>query len=132
MAHDRESLRKLINQLDESVPREGAQARLDIGAGPDESCFVANEAGYLRFGVELLKAGIAEPDPASDKRVAVDLEYIITDESDIQFDDFVISEDLSTPMPAGQDLIGFAIMIVLLTAVALTVIGLITVITWLV
>ncbi len=131
MAHDRETLRKLVNQLDESVPREGARARLDIGAGPDESCFVANEAGYLRFGVELLKAGLADPDPAS-KRLPVDLDYIVTEESDIQFDAFVSSEDLSTPMPAGHDLTGLAIAIVFMAAVAFAGIGLITVITWLV
>jgi hypothetical protein len=56
---DDERIRALVKQLDDAVPREGDVV---VDANPDdEGCTVvkANRTGYLRLGIELLKAADA-------------------------------------------------------------------------
>jgi len=84
---DAEKINQLIAELDQKVPREGAVVKItQIGGGPDESKIVANSTGYLRFGIEFLKAAVQ---PLSDKQpsqVEVDLKYLISEDSDFGFD----------------------------------------------
>lgn len=55
-------IKELIENLDQSVSSEGAAVRLDqYGGGPDESQITGNRVGYLRLGIEFLKAAYAEP-----------------------------------------------------------------------
>lgn len=62
---DSQSIERLIRELDTIIPREGAHVRLEqLDGGPEESVVSANREGYLRLGVEFLKAGIA-PEPES-------------------------------------------------------------------
>lgn len=62
---DKETIERFIRELDHAVPREGAQVRLEQrDSGPEESIIAGNPPGFLRLGIELLKAGIApEPEP---------------------------------------------------------------------
>lgn len=54
---DEEKIKKLISGLDESVSKEGAAVQFNAyGGGPDESYIQANKQGYLRLGIEILKA----------------------------------------------------------------------------
>ncbi|MFO0947820.1 MAG: hypothetical protein U1D30_18175 [Planctomycetota bacterium] len=60
---DKDAIEKFIRELDQAVPRDGAQVRLEQAeSGLEESVLSANSPGYLRLGIELLKAGIA-PEP---------------------------------------------------------------------
>ncbi|WP_028313241.1 hypothetical protein [Desulfatibacillum aliphaticivorans] len=107
---DHEKVKDFISSLDESVPKEGAAVRMDqYGGGPDESGIRANQAGYLRLGIEFLKAAYAEPayrdkggDDVDREYLDVDLEYLVSLESDVNFDSFertenveLINEDLA-------------------------------------
>ncbi len=88
----------IVRELDRRSPRGGARVRLDqYGGGPNEGRIVANQAGFLRFGIELLKAGLVIYEPEKPQRipVSVDLKYLITDDSVIRFDEFI--RDDTTP-----------------------------------
>lgn len=109
---DPQTVERLIRELDTIVPREGAHVRLEqLDGGPQESVVSANREGYLRLGIEFLKAAVAPeatteehaaepasvPDPgASDngetppprqqlRPVDIDLDYLITKDSLVRF-----------------------------------------------
>ena len=95
MAYDRDELADIVDQLDRRVPREGAWIELkQYGGGPDEGQVIGNREGYLRLGVEFLKAAAAkapnEPIAEAAHPVSVDLEYLIDESSTINFDWFEI------------------------------------------
>jgi hypothetical protein len=95
---DKERLRQLVDQLDRLTPREGACVLMEqVGGGPDEGRFVANETGYLRFGIEFLKAGLAPHKSSEPSRspVTVDIKYLVSEESVIGFDEFVRDDALA-------------------------------------
>jgi|HubBroStandDraft_4_1064222.scaffolds.fasta_scaffold44382_4 hypothetical protein len=62
----RDQIQQHIDQLDAQIPKEDAE--LVISYGGDLACsanceIVGNYIGYLRFGIEMLKAAIVEPEP---------------------------------------------------------------------
>lgn len=127
---DREEIKSTIEGLDSAIGKEGAVVLFDqYGGGPDESRIVANEAGYLRLGVEFLKSAYAEKDPNVDdgNSISVDLEYLITPESDIGFDWFERSETIKTVEEQKQSwksqIFGFSIMAVFFGVIALAIYG---------
>jgi hypothetical protein len=125
----------MVADLDAAVPREGARVHLSqYGGGPDESKLVANQRGYLRLGVELMRAAFAHPSPKSPELIEVDLKYLLTEDSTVGFDWFERREDLSAPKPQHHAimsrLVPVAIVGILLVALALVVIGFGTVISW--
>jgi hypothetical protein len=76
---DDDGLKRLIGQLDDAVPREGAVVLQHDAEGYDDAHFLltANRRGYLRLGIEYLKAAFAEHTSASHPhRVDVDLSYM--------------------------------------------------------
>ena len=127
---DRQSVQQAIALIDREVPRAGARVLLrQYGGGPDEGQFVANESGFLRFGIEFLKSALAEPREGG--AVDVDLEYLVSSDSDIGFDDFQLKE-----MPeqgvhdSSPGLVPILIMSALAAVALLAVIGLVTVVGW--
>jgi len=93
---DEDKIKAIIKQLDDEVPREGAKVILEqYGGGPDESQIVANQKGYLRLGVEFLKAAFAERKSISKKgydSIPIDFGYLISENSTVDFDNFEITE----------------------------------------
>jgi hypothetical protein len=85
-----EAIQNAISSLDKAVPKEGARvAMVQYGGGPDESQIIANRQGYLRLGIEFLKAAYStplQPEPKAPDMVKLDLEYLLTNDSDINFD----------------------------------------------
>lgn len=62
----RDQIQEHINQLDAQVPKENAEFVISYGGDPASSAdceIVGNYIGYLRFGVEMLKAAIMEAEP---------------------------------------------------------------------
>ncbi len=134
MSIDTDGIKRLVDQLDGLVPREGACVRLEqYGGGSDESRFVGNERGFLRFGIEFLKGGLAhtQADDREDKQIQVDLDYLVSEESDVGFDWFVRDENLVSP-DDRRDLVGLALSLGFVLLAVLTVIGLVTVVVWLI
>lgn len=78
-------LRALVLRLDRLLPREGAH--LTIPADTHGHTTVGSRQGYLRLGVELLKAAL-DPLPGSDRepaRIEPELGYLLTDGSRAPF-----------------------------------------------
>ena len=73
---------ELVQELDTIVARDAARVHLrQYGGGPDETQIIANRSGYLRLGIEFLKAGVAVPDEKLS--VPLDFEYLLTSDSDV-------------------------------------------------
>ena len=132
-----DELKTLVDSLDSKVPREGAQVRLrQYGGGPDESQFIANRSGYLRFGIELLKAAFA---PVGERKnqdaIPVDLAYLITSDSNVGFDWFERREDLgpsSERESVGSWVLKITMILVFASVIGLALVGFVTVIQFMV
>jgi hypothetical protein len=62
----RDQIQEHIDQLDAQIPKEDAELVISYGGDLASSAdceIVGNYIGYLRFGVEMLKAAIVEPEP---------------------------------------------------------------------
>jgi hypothetical protein len=129
-----EQIKKLVADLDAAVPRAGARVHLSqYGGGPDESKMVANQRGYLRLGIELLRAAFAPPSPNSPEQIQVDLRYLLTNDSSVGFDWFERREDLADATRAERKpnrLIPAILVLGLGAAVALAMIGFGTLMVW--
>jgi len=93
---DDDSIRQIIEALDAEVPKHGAQVLLHTyGGGPDECYCVANKQGYLRLGIEMLRAGYSESD--EDSLIDVDIEYLRVPGSTVKFDWFERRDPVPIP-----------------------------------
>jgi hypothetical protein len=123
---------ELIAKLDALVPRDGARVSLSqYGGGPDESRVVANRRGYLRLGIEFLRAAFAPHE--KQHLVKADIRYLLTDDSDVGFNWFERREDLPQATPESRrariigPIIGFGFLgLVVLCAL----VGLVTIVRW--
>jgi len=131
-------IQQIVDELDRGILKENARVSLQkYGGDLDEAFIVANERGYLRLGVEFLKAGFTpylHPERAMGKRphaINVDLDYLITDDSDVHFDYFERTEDLKieTYQESWADKgIPFAVLGVIFLVLGLAFVGLVFVI----
>ena len=80
-------LRELVDQLDGLVPKEGAKLR--IPADPDGHTTIGTQRGYLRLGIELLRAGLDPLEPGERNNIPylpLSIEYLVTADSETPFD----------------------------------------------
>ena len=133
---DLSKLAPLVAELDQGVSKNGAVVRLErYGGGSNESKIVANRLGYLRLGIEFLKAALAAPtteEAAGPATIGVELSYLIHPDSNINFVQFERCEDLSIPPAYEQSFVARAAsvgcLIFCLLVVALVVAGLMSLI----
>ncbi len=129
--NDEAELRSIISALDDCVPRDGSWVQLtQYGGGPDEGQITGNCNGYRRLGIEFLRATL---DDDSDQGFGVDLEYLVSPDSTINFDWFELS-DTHSPTKSTYGWLDRVMPIGCLTvfavAVIIFVIGVGTVIQW--
>lgn len=96
-------LEELVARLDRLVPKQGAH--LTIPANKDGHTTVGNRLGYLRFGIEILRAAL-RPTPGSDDaapRILPELELLLT-EGDTPFDFCEIDESIASRPPVASKL----------------------------
>ncbi len=81
LRNEESKLRQIIENLDQSVSKEGAFVRItNYGGGVSENRIIANRNGYLRLGIEFLKAAFAEKHYLQEKfpnMIDVDLDYLL-------------------------------------------------------
>jgi hypothetical protein len=129
-----DDIRKVVEELDNRVSKENARVGLyQYGGNDDESYMVATRNGYLRFGIELLKAGITPAtfyeSPTAD--VDVDLHYLLDDQSTVYFDTFELAEELPVKEVEeswGDTVFIYTIIAVLIVIPILAIVGLIAVV----
>ena len=129
---DERKVRDAIALLEREVPRAGARVRIaQYGGGPDESQIVANEGGFLRLGIEFLKAAYA-PVTGRNQPTAVDVEldYLLTPDSSIQFDWFERREPEEERRASPGRLVPGVIISAVVGTGILAVIGLIALLRW--
>jgi hypothetical protein len=80
----------MVDQLNAMVPTDHAKVEMKVyGGGPDESQIIGTQRGYLRLGIEFMRAAFApKSDPKRPDSIAVDLDDLISDDSDVSFDWF--------------------------------------------
>jgi hypothetical protein len=106
MAEDEETrdvqLREMVERLDRLVSRDGAHLTMAV----EGRTTLGSRAGYLRLGIEFLRAGL-EPRPATEDapaRVEPELGYLLTPDSAAPFDLCEIDEAISSRPPARSPL----------------------------
>jgi hypothetical protein len=129
---DEGQIRSLIKQLDEAIPREG---HVEVLSDEPESTLVrANRLGYLRLGVEFLKAadGPTTRGGAGRDLVDVDLGYLTGLERHCY--SFERREDVWSPMSAEEPssaVAGIVGTVIVLLFLASLVVGAFTILRWL-
>jgi hypothetical protein len=128
-------LKKLVAEIDSLVPTDGAQVQLSqYGGGPDESRVIANQRGYLRLGIEFLKAAFAPHDAHRPHFITAGIRHLLSEDSDIGFDWFERREDLPTVRSRQSRFarfIPFVVFPILFAIAVCALVGFITIIRWL-
>ena len=127
----------MVDQLNAMVTTDHAKVEMKMyGGGPDESQIIGTQRGYLRLGIEFMRAAFApKANPKQPDSVDIDLDYLISDDSDVSFDWFERID--SFPMPPqkesfGSRLTGIIIAILIIGFCVCGVIGIGTVVRWIV
>jgi hypothetical protein len=128
---DRAQIEPVIAALDAMVPKEDARLVIrQYGGGPDECSVVGNERGYLRLAIELLKAAYAPTGFHSRDGVEVNVDYVLGDDSEVQFDWFERREPDARTFNGPAGVGEFVGMLIGLGLVAVFFIGGATVCRW--
>ena len=116
-------LQDLVDRLDRLVPKQGAH--LTLPADAEGRTTAGNRAGYLRLGIELLRAALS-PMPASDEapaQVVPQLEELLTEGSRAPFALCELDESIGSRPPAqsrlgvfGQMGTGVGVVLILILA----------------
>jgi hypothetical protein len=133
-----DEIKQIVDELDRIIPKDNAKVSLQkYGGDLNEAFIIATENGYLRLGVEFLKAGFAPYIPAEKslgKRpfaIDVEIDYLITDDSDVNFDYFERREDVRVKTykeTLGDKIVPIVIVGVMLSILVLAIVGLVAII----
>jgi len=99
-----DEIKSTAHDLDAKVPKEGAAVQFVFvadGGTPDESLVEANRLGYLRMGIEFLKAAFARTGTGSRGILDASIDHLTTEQSQIRFIGLARNEDLRPPPPRG-------------------------------
>jgi len=97
-------IRELVGRLDRLVPRDGAH--LIIPADSDGRTTVGNRLGYLRLGIELLRAALDPVQGSGDDppRIALDIGYLLAEGSAPPWDVCELDESIISRPPVRSEL----------------------------
>jgi hypothetical protein len=127
-----DELSAIVSRLDQDLSRDNAKITIQkYGGDLEESFVVGTPNGYLRLGVEFLKAGLAPQSSPEKPEIEVDVEYLIDDDSDVQFDYFERKDQLTikTYQSSFVDkLIPLVLLAIVGSVLVLAIVGLRTVI----
>jgi hypothetical protein len=127
-----DQIRRLIYELDRLVSRGGASVVIEsCGEEQKGLRFVGNQKGYLVFGMELLKGGLLSPseEPVRPRIVTVDVSQLVSDDSDVEFKEFVRNDGLEGEL-ASFRITGWLYTLLLLVVAFLLIVGAFTVVRW--
>lgn len=126
-----DEIEKIIEQLDRDIPKEDAAVRLEY-CEPNDLSVTATQNGYLRIGIEFLKAAFApqEYNDSESRLIKVDTDYLVTEDSSTDFSSFervdkIVEEKQEESL--SDSIVMYLILAVLIAIPILAVIGLISV-----
>src|SRR5262249_42478963 len=114
------------------ISRRGATVVLETCGEEQKGLrFVGNQKGYLVFGMEVLKGGLLSPleEPVRSRIVTVDVGHLVSDDSDVEFKEFVRNDGLEGEL-ASFRITGWRFTLFTLVVVILLIIGAFTVVRW--
>ena len=95
---DESEIRRHINELDAAVPKDNAELIIYGGHLEEQTCeFIANRDGYLRAGIELLRAAVAPLDQTSITWISLD--YLIRNRRSLGVNRLIRQQDVEAALP---------------------------------
>ena len=142
MEDQKARIQELVAELDRLVPRTDAVVVMSVyGGGCDESRITATENGYLRLGIEMLKAPSAlRFIDGADTQLDVRLEGLVSEQSDINFHMFHLDDTLKpdaapvvpqAKQPWSDKVVGTACGLLCLLLLYVVAVGFVTIGSWL-
>lgn len=137
------NLKQLLDTLDHLVPRDRARIVIDqLYPGGKGGAFIANQLGYLRLGIEFLKAGLSDHAMASTgpRPVPMNWKYLVSQKSYVLgFDEFLLDESLELDQTYSEPIrvskrrrvLVLLFAILLFGIMVLAIIGLVATVSWL-
>ena len=129
-----DEVKRIIDELDRGISKENAIVRLD-NCAPEDLFVSATQNGYLRIGVELLKAAFISPVRSENseltREIDVDTGYLISSDSGVDFSSFERVDEMTieSEEESTTDSIVMYLIIALLVAIPiLAVVGFISII----
>ena len=125
----------ILADLDERIPRPEKCVQITVyGGGPDESRMRATRDGFLRLGLEIMRAAFAKPTvPEHPHILDVNVDAILTDDSEVGIDWFERVETITQPeveLRFRDKLAPAVIALILIAILICTVVGAGTIIWW--
>ena len=132
---DEDDIRRSVSALDAAIEKQGAQLLISCDDDNVYCEFVANKAGYLRAGIELLRAAVEPLDPG-DFVTSTDLNYLVgkrgllvkrlTRRDDVE----AAFQPIKRKATWKQGAAGVGCVTLLVCLVGLTLIGLLQLVAW--
>jgi hypothetical protein len=100
---DDEDIRQRVDDLDAAVGREGARLLIYCESPDQDSCeFIGNRQGYLRAGIELIRAALAPLAPG-DSITPIKIDYLIGYDRSLQVKRLTRQEDVYAGLPGVRE-----------------------------
>lgn len=130
-------IKKIVEDIESFTDKENACVLLyQYGGGSDEAAIRGNRDGYLLFATSMLRASIEQNSNFTDEDI--ELESIVSDESDYFFTLFEKNEDFVLPLTQeiqkesfSDKLYEYSLFAFLLSIPIFWVIGIVSIIKWL-
>jgi len=96
---EEDAIRRVIDELDAGVTKEDAQLLVYCEDIDEQACeLIGNRNGYLRAGIEMLKAGMV-PMRAGDSITPITLDYLIRSDRSLHIKRLTREEDIQSALP---------------------------------
>ena len=93
-----EEIQERIEELDRDIPKESAEVVIFCEEESQDCEVIGNRAGYLRLGVEMLKAAIA-PLGSGEMFTPVSVDYLLTSPRGLGVKRFTRLDDVQSALP---------------------------------
>ena len=131
-----QEIKELVDKLDSAASKDNATVKINFLGHSDEGTIMyATKSGYLRLGIEFMKGAFAEKDnnDREDDSITIDLDYLISKDSDIHLDDFERNKNISqvNHNEITQDSIwGYLFLSLFIGFIIMAIIGATTTVSW--
>jgi hypothetical protein len=130
-----EEIQQRIEELDSNTPKNDAEVLIYYEEEGQDCEFIGNRSGYLRLGVEMLKAAIAPLD-AGAIFTPISIDYLLPNQRSLRVKRFTRQEDVQAALPPLRTSTwktkaqGAGCLLVVIFLILCTLIGIGQVFTW--